>query len=898
MKPLYLVDGSAYLFRAYHALPPLTRSDGLPVSAVRGFTAMILRLQESQHEAELVVIFDAPGPTFRHQIYPDYKANRDAPPEDLIPQFPLVREATRALGLPCIEAPGYEADDLIATYTRLARTTGREVVIVSSDKDLMQLVGPGVTMLDPIKQARMDEAAVYDKFGVAPSKVVEVQALAGDASDNVPGVPGIGVKTAAQLLSEYDDLDSLLAKAEQIKQPKRRQNLIDFAEQARLSRRLVQLDAAVPDLPALTSLKTRRDDATLAAFLHKMEFRQLRGRLGLEAPTDSPGTLAPPAEIRADYQLIDRLEQLDALIAEARAAHRLALDVETTSLDAQQAEIVGIALAVTPGQAFYLPLSHVFGQQLDSAAVFARLAPLLSASSVLKIGHNLKYDLSVLRRAGLEVKPYDDTLLLSFVLDGGKFNHGLDELARRHFGQNLISFKEVAGSGKNQLTFDQVPLEAARDYAAEDADYSLRLWQLLKPRLAREGLTRVYERIERPMPALVSEMEQAGIRIDGARLARMSQDFAVQIHALEREIHALAGEAFTIGSPKQLGEILFGKMGLTARKKSGKTGAYSTDSEVLEELAAEGQDLPAKVLEWRTLAKLKSTYSDALQTQINPRTGRVHTSFVLTGAQTGRLSSTDPNVQNIPVRTEVGAAIREAFIAEPGHKLISADYSQIELRLTAHMAEEAALRQAFHDGIDIHALTASQVFGVPIAGMDPLVRRQAKAINFGIIYGISAFGLARNLRIPRAEAAAFIEAYFKRFPGIRHYMEAAKTQGREQGYVETLFGRRIHLPGFADKKPSVRSFAERQAINAPIQGTAADIIKRAMARLPAQLADLPATMLLQVHDELIFEVADAAVEEASARIKAVMEAACAPVVTLSVPLVVDVGQGENWRAAH
>ena len=917
-KRLMLVDGSGYIFRAYHALPSLTRSDGAPVGAVRGFSSMLMRLVDDHPDDDIVVIFDASGDTFRNDIYDQYKANRDAPPEDLRPQFSMVRDATRAFNLPCIEQKGFEADDLIATYATQAKATSRDVIIVSSDKDLMQLIQPGVSLWDPMKQKALDAEACFDKFGVQPDKVIDVQSLAGDSVDNVPGVPGIGVKTAALLINEYGDLDTLLARASEIKQNKRRENLIEFAEQARVSRELVTLKVDVPVETPLEQLDHPvRDMGKLRDFLELMEFNSLAAKLGLEikkpeitAPDPSEAA-APdvPALGACDYILVDSEELLQEWVAKCVHSRIVGFDTETTSLDSMQADLVGVSLAVAPGEACYIPLDHkpaegeLLGEkvkQVSLARGIELLKPILENPAILKIGHNLKYDFQVLSRYGIRLAPMDDSCLLSFVLDGGKHNHGLDELAKRAFDHQTIPFKEVCGTGKSQITFDLVPVEKARDYAAEDADVSLRLWQTLKPRLVTERMSTVYETLERPLIGVLSDMEATGIKVDADVLRRMSGDFAQRSAQLEDEIYQLAGREFTIGSPKQLGEILFGEMGLPGGKKSPKTGAYSTDASVLEDLAAQGHDLPTRILDWRQINKLKSTYTDALVTQINPDTGRVHTSYSMVGAQTGRLSSNDPNLQNIPVRTEEGRKIRSAFVAEPGCKIVSIDYSQIELRLTAHMARETTLQQAFHDGLDIHAITASQMFGVPLEGMDPMVRRNAKAINFGIIYGISSYGLANNLGIANAEAKAFIDQYFERFPGIKTFMSEAKKFAVDHQFVETLFGRRIHVPGIKDKNFAKRGFAERQAINAPIQGTAADIIKRAMIRMPSALksAGLTGKMLLQVHDELLFECPVAEVDTLTAVAKSVMEGACEPVVTLDVPLIADSGVGDNWMEAH
>ena len=914
---LMLVDGSGYIFRAYHALPSLSRSDGTPVGAVRGFTSMLLRLVDDHPDDDIAVIFDPKGGNFRNDIFPEYKANRDGPPEDLIPQFPLVRDATRAFNLPCLEQTGFEADDLIATYATLASAQRREVLIVSSDKDLMQLVDERVSMWDPMKQRKLGGDEVFEKFGVGPSHVIDVQSLAGDSVDNVPGVPGIGIKTAALLINEYGDLDTLLERAGEIKQNKRRENLIEFAEQARISRELVTLKRDVPldvELDALDH--PARDEEKLRTFLEAMEFNSIAAKLGLEikraeiaSPDPNENVPDVPELGSCTYELVQDEEALARWIDKSLEARVIAIDTETTSLDSMQADLVGISLAVAPGEACYIPVDHkpaeggLLGEKIEQVQVeraIELLKPLLENPAVLKIGHNLKYDFQVLSRYGVRLAPIDDSCLMSFVLDAGNHNHGLDELALRAFNHTTIPFKAVCGTGKSQITFDLVPLDKALDYAAEDADVAYRLWQRAKPRLVTESLSTVYETLERPLVSVLSDMEAVGIKVDPAVLARMSGDFAQRSVQLEEEIHQLAGRPFTIGSPKQLGEILFGEMALPGGKKSAKTGAYSTDASVLEDLAAQGHELPTKVLEWRQINKLKSTYTDALQTQINPDTGRVHTSYSMVGAQTGRLSSNDPNLQNIPIRTEEGRKIRSAFVAEPGCKIVSIDYSQIELRLTAHMAEETSLRQAFHDGLDIHAITASEMFGVPLDQMDSDTRRKAKAINFGIIYGISSFGLANNLGIPQGEAKAFISQYFERFPGIQRFMTDAKKFAVDNGFVETLFGRRIHLPGIKDKNFAKRGFAERQAINAPIQGTAADIIKRAMIRMPGALrqAGLSGKMLLQVHDELLFECVEAVVEQLTQVAKHVMETACAPVLELSIPLIADAGVGDNWMQAH
>ncbi|MBL6952280.1 MAG: DNA polymerase I [Alphaproteobacteria bacterium] len=926
---LFLIDGSAYIFRAYHALPPLTRkSDGLPIGAVSGFCNMLSKLVEDVRDAGEVdyfaVIFDAARKTFRNDIYPEYKAHRPPAPEDLVPQFPLVKRASEAFNLATIEMPGYEADDIIATYARLAREAGMLVTIVSSDKDLMQLVGGGVGMHDPMKQRDIGPDQVQEKFGVGPDRVIDVQALCGDATDNVPGVPGIGVKTAALLINEYGDLDGVLERAGEIKQPKRRQSLIEHADLARVSRQLVTLKVDVPlELP-LDDLRMREPDGeVLLNFLSEMGLERLAGRVAqrlassgaavpmIKTAPDTAANATPAAAPDLDYQCIQSLAELERWVEMARTAGVVAVDTETTSLDAMVADLVGVSLSVRPGQACYIPLGHrgpvpageldlggadsAAPEQIPLAPALDLLRPLMADPSVLKVGQNLKYDMLVLRRYDIEISPFDDTMLLSYVTEGGLHGHGMDELSRLHLDIEPIPFKAVAGTGKSKITFDLVPLDKATEYAAEDADLTLRLYQHLKPRLLAVRKHTVYETLERPLVPVLVAMEAAGILVDRAELARLSADFAIRIASLEGEIQELAGESFNVNSPKQLGEILFDKMSIPGGKKT-KTGAYATGADILEGLAAQGHDLPVRVLQYRQLAKLKSTYTDALQNQINAVTGRVHTSYAMAATSTGRLASTDPNLQNIPIRTEEGRRIRKAFIAAPGHKLLSADYSQIELRILAHIADIPALREAFHAGHDIHAMTAAQVFGLPMENMDPMIRRRAKAINFGIIYGISAFGLANNLGIGRGEAQDYINAYFERYPGIRDYMERTKESCRELEYVETIHGRRIHMPGINDKNPARRGFHERAAINAPIQGSAADVIRRAMVAIPGAMAKarLGAPMLLQVHDELIFEVPEAEIDETAAVVRRVMEGAA----HLSVPLIVDVGIGDSWAEAH
>ena len=924
---LHLIDGSAYIFRAYHALPPLTRkSDGLPVGAVSGFVNMLQRYLQGNTGADapthVAVIFDKGSHTFRNDMYDQYKANRDAMPEDLRPQMPLTREATRAFNIACEEIEGFEADDIIATLAHQGRDAGGRVTILSSDKDLMQLVGGGVEMLDPMKNKIIDTDGVREKFGVGPERVVDVQALAGDSVDNVPGAPGIGIKTAALLINEYGDLETLLDRAGEIKQPKRRESLIDNRAQIELSKRLVSLDCAM-DLPFdLDSLEVK--DAVpedLLAFLAKMEFRtivkRVADRFGTAAPViedAAPAGAVEAVPFNSDaYEKVSDIAALQVWIDRIYARGYVAVDTETTALNEMRAELVGVSLCVEAGQACYIPLIHkaaaqddLFGSdaraegQMDFYACIAMLKPMLQDESILKIGQNMKYDSKIFARVGVAVRPIDDTMLMSYAMHGGLHNHGMDLLSQRYLGHTPIPIKPLLGTGKSAITFDRVPIDDAVKYAAEDADITLRLWQMFKPLLHTKNVMTVYETLERPLVPVLAQMEMHGVKVDRDALSRMSNSFAQKMVGLEAGIHEIVGRPFNVASPKQLGEILFDEMGLEMpdgkKPSTGKTGAYSTGADVLEDLATI-HDLPRLILDWRQLAKLKSTYTDALQEHINAETGRVHTSYSIAGANTGRLASTDPNLQNIPVRSEEGRRIREAFIADEGKVLVSLDYSQIELRILAHVAEIDALKQAFKDGVDIHAQTASEMFDVPLEDMTPDIRSQAKAINFGVIYGISGFGLARNLRIPRKEAQGFIDRYFERFPGIRTYMDRTVQFAKDHDYVETLFGRRINTPEINAKGPQA-GFAKRAAINAPIQGTAADVIRRAMIRMPAAIADIPAKMLLQVHDELIFEVDADAADDLIVAARSVMENASDPAVKLDVKLVVDAGQGASWAEAH
>ncbi|HEX4505764.1 MAG TPA: DNA polymerase I [Alphaproteobacteria bacterium] len=916
---LYLIDGSGFIFRAFHALPPMTRSDGTPVNAVLGFCNMLLKFLTEFGVARIAVIFDAKEENFRNEIYPLYKANRDAPPPELVPQFGLIREATEAFCLPSIELPGYEADDLIATYARCAVERGEQVVIVSSDKDMMQLIRPGVTMFDPMKSKPIGPPEVFEKFGVTPDKVVDIQSLAGDSTDNVPGVPGIGVKTAAQLITEFGDLDTLLARAGEIKQPKRRESLIEFAEQARISRRLVVLDAHAPVPVPIEDLKVHEPDSErLIAFLTQQEFRTTLARVQSrlretgelaegEHAHEGPGA-SPPVEVA--YELVTDVAALDRWLARAATTGRMAFDVHPDIGQAVACSAIGIALAVAPGEACYIPLAHGGGAadggldlgqnrpvQLPLAAVLERLKLVMADPAILKIGHNAKFDAQILACNSMTVAPIDDTLLLSYVLDGASQDHGLAPLAERALGLTAQSLVELTGTGRSALSFDQLAPDVALPYAAQQVDLVLRLQSTLRARLVAERQVTLYERIDRPLVPVVAGMELAGIKVDRATLARLAQNFGERLQVLETAIYEAAGHPFNIGSPKQLGDVLFGEMGLptTAGAKL-KSGGWSTHADILEPLAAQGHDVAQKVLDWRALSKLKSTYADSLVNEIQGATGRVHTSYSLAATNTGRLSSIDPNLQNIPVRTEDGRLIRTAFIADEGNVLLSVDYSQIELRLAAEIAGIGALKQAFLDGDDIHALTASQVFGIPMAEMTRDIRNRAKAINFGIIYGISGFGLGQQLGVGAREAGEYIKQYLERFHELRVYMDETKSFARAHGYVLTLAGRKCYMPGIGNKIPSVRAAAERQAVNARIQGTAADIMKRAMIQVDRALkkTNSPARMLLSVHDELVFEVPEAAAPEAAELVKREMEASA----VLGVPLVAEAHWAKNWAAAH
>ena len=901
---LLIVDASGYIFRAFFALPPLTRPDGLPVNAVFGFCNMLLKLMQENPEDDIVVVFDTGKPSFRNEVYTEYKANREAPPREMEVQFPLVREAAKAFDLPVLELEGFEADDVIATLARRAREAGREVVIVSSDKDLMQLVGPGIAMWDPMKNRMIGPEEVEERFGVPPERVRDVLALAGDPSDNVPGVPGIGVKTAAQLVREFGSLEALLSGLERIRQPKRRRTLEEHAEDARLSYALVGLRDDVPLPFDLAEFRRREPDpARLLAFFRENGFKSVIARLERVAEEAAAEHAREAGRAQAPrFSAIRDPAALERVLARAGEVGRLVIDLETDSLAVDRARIVGICLAVEAGEGFYLPLGHVddFGNRVEGQLAFAgvaeRLAPVLTDPGILKIGHNLKFDMAILGRHGLAVAPQDDTLLVSYVLNGTSHGHGLDELANRYLGYETMSYAALCGKGASQITFDRVPVERAVAYGGEDAEVTLRLWETLRPQLVEERITRVYEGLDRPLVPIVAAMERLGIRVDTARLRELSDRFGARMAELEERAQELAGRPFNPGSPKQLGEVLFDELGLDGGGKRTRTGAWSTSADILEELAAQGHELPRVVLEWRQLQKLVRTYCDALVAQVNPETGRVHTSYNLAATSTGRLSSSDPNLQNIPVRTEEGRAIRAAFVPEDGYLLMSADYSQIELRVVAHMAEVTPLREALAQGLDIHAAAAARMFDVPLDRVDYELRRAAKVINYGIIYGIGAWGLAQRLGIPQERARAYIEAYFERYPEVRAYMERAKEEARQKGFVTTLYGRRCFIPDINHRVPSRRSAAERQAINAPVQGTAADIMKRAMIRVARELerAGSGARMLLQVHDELVFEVPEGEVEETASLVRRVMEGAA----RLDVPLVVDIGWGRNWEEAH
>lgn len=921
-KSLTLVDGSGFIFRAYYALPPLTRKDGTPINAVMGYCNMVWRLIAETKTDSLAVIFDTASKTFRNDIYSDYKANRSEAPEDLVPQFSLIREATEAFNIPYIELKGYEADDIIATYATQAYKAGWDVEIISSDKDLMQLVKDNVKMIDPMKMIDIGREEVFKKFGVYPEKVIDVQALAGDSTDNIPGIPGIGIKTAAELINEYGDLDSLLKRAGEIKQPKRRENLINYADLAKISMKLVTLSDDIKNIEDFHNFKRQDIDLhKLKTFLLEQGFNSLIGRLPNEDGFDISRSayvalsrnneeIQTKPDIKNDYKLIIDEKELNIWLKSIYSKGIVSLDTETTSVDAVSAELVGISLATEPGKAIYIPLNHKSKEggliaekinQLDIKLVLSLLKPVLEDPSIIKIGQNIKYDMTILFNAGdINIYPIHDTMLMSFALDAGKhYGHGMDALSKTHLNISPISYSEVTGKGKDQVTFDYVSLDKALEYAAQDADITLRLYNFLNDRLIKEKMVSLYETIERPLPNVIANMERNGVGIDSDYLKNLSNIFIAKMKPIQKKIFELSGEEFNISSPKQLAEILYNKLGLKGGKK-GKSGLYSTSAAVLEKLSHDGNEICQLILNWRGLQKLKSTYSDALVEQINPKTRRVHTHFQMTGAMTGRFSSSNPNLQNIPIKTEDGRAIRRAFIAQKEKKIVACDYSQIELRLLAEVANIEPLIEAFKKNIDIHALTASQVFMVNTSEVTNEMRRNAKTINFGIIYGQSAFGLAKQLNISRTEAKEYIELYFKQYPGIKKYMENTQDFARKNGYVETVYGRRCYIPSINDKNPMIRAGAERQAINAPLQGAAADIIKRSMRDFPKILIkeEINAKLILQVHDELIFECSSTDVDKLILLVKYKMINAAKPGFRMQVPLEVEIGVGDNWDEAH
>ena len=927
-KHIYLVDGSTYIFRAYHALPPLTRkSDGFPVGAISGFCNMLDKLIKDEREnnnlTHLLVIFDASGKTFRNDIYPEYKANRSSPPEDLIPQFPVIRKATDAFNVNHVEMLGYEADDLIASYAKAAIDEKMKVTIVSSDKDLMQLVKEDVSMLDTMKNRLIQKNEVIEKFGVEPKKVIDVQSLAGDSIDNIPGVPGIGIKTAALLINEYDNLDNLLEKASNIKQNKRRESLIEFADQARLSRELVTLkeDVKLP-IPIKDIEIQSFDPKKLISFLKGMEFKTLTEKKAREFNLNLEDVETEELELEfnkekevetetknekdfnkfdyKEYSTIINKNELDKWKRKITEKGYVAIDTETDSLNAIQANLIGFSLATGINEACYIPIKHDNADKqihIDDAIHF--LKSINEDPSILKIFHNKKYDALVLDKYNIKVNSYDDTMLISYSLGSGGTRHSLDFLAKKYMSHSAISFKEIAGSGKSQKSFNEISINEASIYAAEDADITFRLWKILRPRLMGEKISSVYETIERPLAKVIMDMEKNGVCVDEKILKELSIKFENNIKRIEKECFEIVGNEFNLGSPKQIGEILFDKLKIKGGKRT-PSGAWSTDAETLNFLASSGNILPKLLLEWRGLSKLKSTYTDALPNFINKNTKRIHTSYSMSSTSTGRLSSSDPNLQNIPIKNDEGKMIRSAFIADEGYSLISADYSQIELRIIAHISDDNNLKNAFKNNIDIHSLTASEVFGVPIEDMSQDIRRKAKAINFGIIYGISPFGLSNQLDISRSEASDYIRSYFEKFPSIRDYMESTKEFAKNNGFVKTLFGRKCIIDDSGNRGPGGKAFMERAAINAPIQGTAADIIKRAMIKIPKNLKkeNLETKMIMQVHDELVFETKDNEIEKTMSIVIKEMSEAHKPVVDLSVDLKVEAASGKNWDQAH
>jgi len=927
-KHIYLVDGSTYIFRAYHALPPLTRkSDGFPVGAISGFCNMLDKLIKEEREknnlTHLLVIFDASGKTFRNDIYPKYKANRSSPPEDLIPQFPVIRKATDAFNVTHVEMLGYEADDLIASYAKAAVDEQMKVTIVSSDKDLMQLVKEDVSMLDTMKNRLIKKNEVIEKFGVEPDRVIDVQSLAGDSVDNIPGVPGIGIKTASLLINEYDNLDNLLEKASNIKQNKRRESIIEFADQARLSRKLVTLKEDV-ELPIpIKNIKIQSiNPEKLISFLKGMEFKTLTEKKAREFNLNLDEIKTEELNLEFNekqviknevknekdfnnfelekYSTILNKDELENWKKRIIEKGYVAIDTETDSLNAVEASLIGFSLAIDVNEACYIPLMHDNADtqiNFDDAIEF--LKSVNTDSSILKIFHNKKYDALVLDKYNIKVNSYDDTMLISYSLGSGASRHNLDFLAKKYLEHSAISYKEIVGSGKNQKSFNEIDIDKASIYAAEDADITFRLWKILKPKLLEEKVSSVYETIERPLAKVIMDIEKNGVCIDEEILKELSLKFQKEILNIESKCFEIVGSEFNLGSPKQIGEILFDKLKIKGGKKT-PSGAWSTDAETLNFLASSGNTLPKLLLEWRGLSKLKSTYTDALPTYVNKKTKRIHTSYSMSSTSTGRLSSSDPNLQNIPIKNDEGRMIRSAFIAEPGSSLISADYSQIELRIIAHISDDNNLKDAFKNDIDIHSLTASEVFGIPLKDMNQDIRRKAKAINFGIIYGISAFGLSNQLDISRSEASDYIRSYFEKFPSIRDYMETTKEFARDNGFVKTLFGRKCFIDESINRGPGGKAFMERAAINAPIQGTAADIIKRAMIKIPKyfEKENLETKMIMQVHDELIFETKDNEIEETMSIVTREMSEAHKPVINLSVDLKVEAASGKNWEQAH
>ena len=901
MKNLFLIDGSGFIFRAFYALPPLTNPQGIPINAVYGYCNMILNIYEKFKPEQMIVVFDTKKKTFRSDIYKEYKSNRTDPPEELIPQFSIIRDATDALQIPRLEIDGYEADDIIATYTKQAEEKGVSVTIISSDKDLMQLVNKNTKMYDSMKDNLIGVKEVKEKFGVEPSKVIDVQALAGDRIDNIPGVSGIGVKTAAELINNFNSLENVLAKVNEIKQPKRRQILIDEKDKALISKKLVTLKCNVDIKKKYDSnLFQGINQKTALKFFEKHGFKNLISRFTRKKNDSTNQSLKK----KQKYFVIQSLKDLINLEKKIQKNKLVSIDTETSSLNANLAELVGISLSVNEKEAFYLPLKHSLDtnnnfKNLDLQKVFPILKKILEDDSIIKVGHNIKYDKIIFSRIGINLNPVDDTMLLSYVLDTGKFRHNLDDLAKIYFNYETIKYKDVVGVGKKEKKFNEVNIKDAYIYAAEDADITLRLYKILKKRIISEKLLSVYEYIEKPLINVLAEIEKKGIKVDIKRLKDLSFAFQKKLSKIEKEIFKLSSIEFNIASPKQLGEILFNKLGLEGKKK-GKSGAYSTSVDVLENLSYQGHKIAEFLLEWRQISKLLNTYTYSLINEVNKKTLRIHTSYSMAATNTGRLSSTDPNLQNIPIRTEEGKKIRNAFISDKGFKLVSLDYSQIELRLLAHIGKVEDLKKAFDKNIDIHKKTASQIFNVELKDVNDDLRRKAKTINYGIIYGISAFGLAKQLNIQRSEADLIIKEYFKNYKGILNYINETTDFCKKNGFVKTLFGRECYIEGINNKNSSFRNFAIRAAINAPIQGSAADIIKKAMINIYKFLKEkkTKSKMILQVHDELLFEMCESEINYLSMDIKKIMENSSLPEIKLDIPLIVNIGQGSNWAEAH